>query len=386
MIHGSIVLLASMLLCACPENAAPATALKATPPPTAAAILAKAQQAHGGAAALTAVTSLHVRSLLSRGVHGWESEVHFSLPGCFLQRIDTGDVVITHGCDGNVVWAALDGTLVPLSDAERATLQEQSLLLRPDFLVRFGDAAHYTISTSEGPPGLLHIQSRPRKGPGGPWRMSFDPLTSLLAAIILQPDSAGRTTELRFSDYRNAGLVKTPWLARWFHDGVETATNCVTTLEHSIAIDAGIYTAPVLAPPAIHEGTLSAAPTLRVTTQDWAQGAAALDDFLHRSGVERAGPMVAECMEGKITSMSLGITVLPEPFCGPLAEDAVMACLQPRSRHLRLLMTGKDMADILSRPHDLREEASRRGLTPLGPLRVVQWGTDFWILQLPLEN
>ncbi len=394
LLRSALAALVAVVCVACPESAAAPVAVPAPPKlqlapqaeSTPAEILARAQTAHGGAAALTAVTSLHMRSTLSRGAAQWESEVHFSQPNGFLQRIDTGDVVITHGCDGTAVWAALDGTPVPLADSERATLQEQLLLLRPDFLVAAADPARMKVTRAKVPGPLLHVDAEPLQGPGGPWRLSFDPTTHLLSAITLQADAAGRTYEMRLSDFRRVGAVQTPWLASWFHGTQETATNRVTAMEHSVPIDAALFHSPALIAPSVHEGCSSEGPVLTVATTDWAAGAAALDDFLQRAKLERAGPITAECKDGRIVSMSLGLAALPPPVSGPLPEDAVHSGTKPRQRHLRQLVLGKTVEEVLDQPQNLHAVALERGLRPAGSLRVVQWGAGFWIVQLPLEN
>lgn len=366
------------LLAGCPDQLAE-TPKPAPAPRAAQVVLADALQAHGGRAALADVQALHVRSVLERGAARWETEVIFAQPDRFLQCVDTGDVRLRHGHDGAQWWAALDQTPVPLSTEERDQLQEQLLFVRPDLLLILNERELASAEIADSPSGQECITVRMRKGRGGPWRLGFDAATHLLCSIALGKDRDGQEASMLLDDYRVLNGVLTPWRARWMHGSTETAVNTVTQMEHAAPGDTQSFAAPQPVPAAELAGCTPGMPTLRVATSEWSAGCAALNAHMQRHGIQRSGPIAAEYRDGLLTAVSVAISSMPPPFCGPLPEDAVHAEARPPQQHLRSVLSAESPEDAMKQLRGLPTAASRPCV------RLLEWGPGHWVVQFPAE-
>jgi hypothetical protein len=408
--RGALLLAA---ICAC---VLPSCGDGAPDPASTPSLLDRAIVAAGGEANLASIRSMESRSRGEQwGGRSYQAVIQRLLPDRYRHDMDVSDASLVQATDGVDIWATLDDYPIPVTPADAESLRLSLRLSQISMLLPLKSVPDLKLK-DEGTEDGNHVLritfpkhgklpgpdggSDPATTPRGPYRLFFDPATSLLRQIEFEAEIFGedgpRQTRIELLDYRRVDGLMVPFAERMTVEGEPRLEERVEQILINPTIPPERFKRP--APPADLAIRTRSSPevTVAILEQQGTRPEAALDAeetlgrYLEKHGLRRNGPpfRLQPLAEGELPAVGAPIGPLPpetRPTSRPATRELPRIAVFPARTIYTAVVPGADPAARSGAIERILSRVRADGREPDGPCKIVLWSPDIVQLQIPVR-
>jgi len=314
------------------------------------------------------------------------------------------NITEVHAMLGDEVWATVDGTLVPVGEADADQIRRQPLLFRVSQLRPLRDTKRFDLEyegteTLDDGGKVDRLRVRPVQSPGMELVFDFRTDSHLLRRVELRQDGSERVEALVLDDYRElvagdgGSRVKVAFKLDSYRDGRLLGTQIIEEIDFNPQVDEALFLEPAQSSdPAVIEkdciAGLFACALHDGAPDDFRDTLGDLKDWIADNEFEVAGPLV-------LTDGLTGGDARPAHWvCVPVSttqeepkeprKGFSLTVLDRRPALCATIVGAAPLDRVVAR---LRRHAERRGRTPSGPALEIYFSPDGNTrqIQLPVQ-
>lgn len=368
-------------------------------------VLDRAIVAAGGASNLAAIRSIETLSRAEQpGGRRYQATIQRLLPDRYRHDEDVYDARLVQATDGTDIWATLDDYPIPVTPGEAESLQVNWRLGQVSMLLPLQSIPGIKVKEEGRDDGFDVLRVTFPKDPklpnnSEPYRLSFDPSTSLLRQIEFDAVIFGarepRLTRIELLDYRRVDGVMVPFASK-MSVGEERMEVHIERLAINPSIPVERFQRPkpptdlVIATRMIPEVLVAILEQHGSRPGPVADAEADLARYVDKHSLSRNGlPFRLQPLsEDDLPAVGVPIAAAPadtRPTTRPTTREQPRIAVLPACTALTTVVPGNDPAARSAAIERLLSRARAEGSEPAGPCKIVVWSPDILQLQLPVR-
>ncbi len=366
---------------------APQTAGPTTP------LLTRAIKAHGGQERLSLVRAVESQLIGSEAGRETKARLRMVLPDRYRHDIDIAAARLVHGAVGEDTWSTLDGVPVLWTETDVLRLQEQMALVRCGLLVDLESDPEVSTEELGFRDGLEWLKVEFESGDVGPFRLGFDPDTSLLTRAEWNASVEGRARKvlmsMALSDFRQVDGVVVGFQSAIAVDGEVLARQELQEVSFEPVDDMEIFRQPeAMTVSPIVDRTLSGEGMVIMDTlgDDPENAQTVLDAFIDQAALKKNGPAFRDLEGERVVALGVPVELTGSEVAPAAAREAPRLTREAPHRVLSTVVIEPEPDTLKLAEQRLRDRAATTGLVVAGPVRRVTWKESIVQVQLPVKD
>ncbi|HMS15804.1 MAG TPA: hypothetical protein PKA37_03115 [Planctomycetota bacterium] len=352
-------------------------------------LLDRAMAAMGGSDALAEVKSLESHSVSTTRGQEFEVRVRVKLPDCYRHDVATEGAIYSHGTDGKEHWSSLDDAIIPLTDSDRESFEEQMLLLRCGMLASLKNDPKVTTKELGLRDDREWLEVRFDLSGAPRFLLGFDTKTTLLKTMEWE-SRAGTTfgrqrARFEMDHYETTGKIRVAMQGTYSLGGQMIAVDVTRSVVVNPTLDDAIFRSPnveATPSPSVHLRKFGPRTVLWMAAEDSKQDQLErrIREFAEDQKFTLTGLPFFEYESNKLVGVGVPVSP-PESAIDPKAQPKIEVREEQPTDLLTTIVRKNDEEAVHAACALMERTISDRGLERSGPYRLVKWKDDLAQLQ-----